>query len=156
MNFIRSFWTTGADEPSPPRRAYLRERDDHHGAQVGNTSRHAPAGHTNSRLELLGQLSAIIGLFVQLPEQIGQVLTYDDVFAWFVSARPAGETARRGAVLRSIRGSRRIEIVQIFLDAHNEPLRTPRGDVVGRRLVVTELDEELAETFGNDDLVIVE
>ena len=108
-----------------------------------------------SRTENLEQLALVLGQFVELSDTIGEPLSYEDVIGWFVRERPDGDIANSGAVLKIRRSIRRIDIIQVFLDEHQEPLRTTRGEFVGRRLAVSGIDHELSTAFGDTDLIIV-
>jgi hypothetical protein len=103
-----------------------------------------------SAVERLLRLAACLS-----PTASQRRLGYEDAIGWFVDNRPEN-TARRGALLRTEMPDGRTEIVQVFLDADNQMVQAADGGLLGRRIVVYELDDELAETFGNARLVIVE
>lgn len=107
-------------------------------------------------VEMLLDLTTILDKFTSLPQQFGQVVTYEDVIAWFVEKRPPDDVARSGAVLRNRGWGRRVEVVQLFLDKHNEPVRMVSGDFLARRITAPGLDRELDRAFGGQDLIIVE
>jgi hypothetical protein len=49
-----------------------------------------------------------------------------------------------------------VEIVQVFLDRHGEPVRTASGDFLARRIAAPGVDRELDDAFGGQDLIIVQ
>ncbi len=83
------------------------------------------------------------------------ILTYKAAMAYFVTERPADLRIKKGAI-RLTRHRRGYIIEQIFLDAQSEPVRGPRGKPYGRSLHVKNLDQELWDTFGSKQLIIVE
>jgi hypothetical protein len=97
-------------------------------------------------LRMLGRL---------VPDPAERRLSYEDAIGWFVDHRPPGQAAVRGAILRTPLPDGGAEIVQVFLDAEGQLVCAPDGTPHGRRFVVNELGEELAETFGETRLLIV-
>jgi hypothetical protein len=138
-----------------------KDRRDDPGQRARNEQQEPPATAARrargaQTFGLLLELTDALGELALLPQQFGVPITYDDVIGWFVDKRPAGDVARRGAVLRTRRRAGRVEIVQVFLDGNGEPLRTVSGEFVARRIVGPGLDRELREAFGDQDLVIVQ
>jgi hypothetical protein len=114
----------------------------------GQTAQSAPKG--DSRLPAL--LRVIGRLVLGSPQRD---LSYEDAIGWFVDHPPPGQAAARGAILRTALLDGSIEIVQIFLDARHQLVCSSNGTPYGRRFVVRELGEELAEAFGGARLLIV-
>lgn len=108
------------------------------------------------RLRALAQLAATINevLAVLTPAIGARELSYEDAIGWFVENRP-GDLAASGAILRARLRDGRTEIIQVFLTAHHQVALDPRGVPYGRRFVVDRVDHELAESFGDTELIIV-
>lgn len=106
------------------------------------------------RESIFSQLEERLRDILRLPEVI-PILTYESAIQYFVTDRPTNSRIKKGAILRQSH-SQGHQIVQVFLDTQNNlVLRTDRKPY-GRQLVARELDEELRDTFGDNDLIIVE
>jgi hypothetical protein len=83
------------------------------------------------------------------------LVTYPELIAYFVSDRPAEPRVRRGAILRQ-RSRSGYLIRQMFLDQQDQVVCDPSGEPYGRTIEARDLDEELLETFGDQDLILVQ
>jgi hypothetical protein len=82
-------------------------------------------------------------------------LTYEDVIGWLVDNRPDDDAACQAGVLRAPSDDGRIEVTLVYLNRAGEVVIDKRGKPCGRKLIVDELDNELAGAFGKDSLIIV-
>ncbi|EDX72427.1 hypothetical protein MC7420_3499 [Coleofasciculus chthonoplastes PCC 7420] len=100
------------------------------------------------------QFGELLRDLMKLPQVI-PVITYEETIKYFVSTRPNDPRIKKGAILRKyhIQGH---QISQMFLDKNNELVCDPTGKPYGRQLVAVKLDEELLDTFGNKNVIIVE
>lgn len=103
---------------------------------------------------IFSQLEERLRDILRLPEVI-PILTYESTIQYFVTDRPSDPRVNKGAILRQSHPQGH-HIVQVFLDAQNNLVLRPDGKPYGRQLVARELDEELRDTFGDKDLIIVE
>ncbi|NEP81702.1 MAG: hypothetical protein F6K39_28190 [Okeania sp. SIO3B3] len=87
-------------------------------------------------------------------KQIQEEATFDEVIKWFPenSDHPDIE---KGVVFRKPDSQGEI-IIQVFLDKSDRVLRDANGQVLGRKFVSKKIDDELLETFGNNNVIIVE
>jgi hypothetical protein len=82
-------------------------------------------------------------------------LTYPELIEYLVSNRPAEARVRRGAILRQ--SSRSGYLIRLmFLDQQDQVVCDPAGEPYGRTIEALDLDEELLETFGHQDLILVQ
>lgn len=88
------------------------------------------------------------------PEVIERI-SYHEALAYFVDDRPSDSRIVKGAIILKAHQQGQL-LIQVFLDKANELVCKSDGKPFGRQLVVRELDDELSETFGGKDLVIVE
>lgn len=88
-------------------------------------------------------------------QEIIPLMTYDSAIKYFVTDRPSDSRVKKGAILRKPH-KQGYYLAQVFLDSTNNVLCFTNGKPYGRQLVARELDEELKDTFGNKDLIIVE
>ena len=104
--------------------------------------------------DIFAQLGELWRDLLKLPDVI-PLITYEEAITYFVSNRPNDPRIKRGAILRKphIQG---YHIVQMFLDKNNEVVCDSAGKPYGRQLVALKLDEELLDTFGNKNVIIVE
>ena len=104
--------------------------------------------------DVFAQFGELLRDLLKLPQVI-PVMTYEEAIKYFVSARPNDPRIKKGAILRKyhIQGH---QISQMFLDKNNELVCDPTGKPYGRQLVAIKLDEELLDTFGDKDVIIVE
>jgi hypothetical protein len=98
---------------------------------------------------------SIVGLLKLVSGPRYRRLGYEEVIGWFVDHRPAEGPAGRGAVLRKELPDGRTQVVLTFLGADGEFAPGPDGRPVLHRVLVDELDEELAEAFGDGELIII-
>jgi hypothetical protein len=132
----------------------------------GNTSNTGNAGNPvkknapsiNSRLHTARQrvddLRALVGQ-IAVPPQRQRTMGYAEAIRWLVANRPADENASRAAVLRAPRRDGAIEISFIYLNAKGGIASGQDGRPYGRTFIVDEIDEELADAFGDTPLLIV-
>lgn len=112
--------------------------------------------------EIIASISNVFNFFKEVRTRIPlesntHSLTYESAISYFVEERPDNSMVSKGALVRQIdNNSKKITIIQIFLDERNKLVFKPNGEPYGRRLLVSMLDEELEETFGDEDLIIVE
>lgn len=104
--------------------------------------------------DIFSQLGELWRDLLTLPDVI-PLITYEEAITYFVSNRPNDPRIKRGAILRQPH-SRGHHIVQMFLDKNNELVCDSAGKPYGRQLVALKLDEELLDTFGDKNVIIVE
>jgi hypothetical protein len=104
--------------------------------------------------DIFAQLGELWRDLLTLPDII-PLITYEEAITYFVSNRPNDPRIKRGAILRQPH-PRGHHIVQMFLDTNNELVCDSAGKPYGRQLVALKLDEELLDTFGNKNVIIVE
>ena len=87
--------------------------------------------------------------------RLHQLITYDQAIQYFVDERPPDRRVRKGAILRQpdVQGW---VFVQVFLDRKNQLLSNADGVIYGRQLIVGQLDQELLDAFGTNNVVFVE
>ncbi|MCK6512127.1 hypothetical protein L6R29_19510 [Myxococcota bacterium] len=88
------------------------------------------------------------------PEIVSQ-MSYADAIRYFVEDKPNDSSIVKGAMLLQEHPQGKL-FVQVFLNGDNELVCKSDGKPYGRRLIVRSLDSELKETFGNEELVVVE
>lgn len=103
---------------------------------------------------ILSHLNGFLQDLLQIREVV-PVMTYESAIKYFVAERPSDSRVVKGAIIRE-RHQQGYHIFQVFLDSHNNPVCLPNGKPYGRQLVAKELDEELRDTFGRKNLMIVE
>ena len=81
------------------------------------------------------------------------VLSFPEVIEYFIEERPKNAKVTRGAIMREPH-RRGFIVTQVFLDEQNR-VYCPGGTPYGRRLVVRQLDDELAHKFGDTNLILV-
>lgn len=104
--------------------------------------------------DIFAQLGELWHDLLKLPDVI-PLITYEEVITYFVSNRPNDPRIKRAAILRKphLQG---YHIIQMFLDQNNEVVCDSAGKPYGRQLVALKLDEELLDTFGDKNVIIVE
>lgn len=109
-----------------------------------------------SRLqELAAKFSEILRTLLPIGPELVQSLTYGEAVRYFAEQRPVDSQVVRGAMLMQPHPQGFL-FTQVFLTAENELAGDADGKPYGRRLIVKAVDEELRETFGGNDVVIVE
>jgi hypothetical protein len=103
---------------------------------------------------IISQFEEVLRDILRLPEVI-PILTYESAIQYFVADRPTNSRVKKGAILHQSHPQGH-QIVQVFLDTQNNLVLRADGKPYGRQLVARELDEELRDTFGDKDLIIVE
>jgi molecular chaperone DnaK (HSP70) len=161
---IRHIFLTGGSTAIPFVKASLERRfalpvdriDDPAAEALG------AAIHGNREPEFFQQLGKTLGNAVDSLSSLldsldvkpdVSLMTYREAIDYFVKEIPA--QAEKGAMLQQIE-TRGIIFTQIFLDAHNAPVLRPDGTPFGRRLWIERFDEELRDTFGSNQVVLVE
>ncbi|MEM8721851.1 MAG: hypothetical protein AAGE84_21565 [Cyanobacteria bacterium P01_G01_bin.39] len=93
--------------------------------------------------------------YIPIEKEIFQEMSYEDAIGYFVNERPRSNQVAKGAMLRD-EHPRGYLFIQIFLDRNNNLVCDKDEVPFGRQVIVEYFDDELAETFGNQDMVIVE
>lgn len=91
--------------------------------------------------------------FIKEPEIIAEV-TYEELIDWFVK-QPRHSQLSKGAILRTYHSDRKMAIIQFFLDESDRVIQKFEGKPYGRKLICLSIDDELAETFEHNNLIIV-
>ena len=93
--------------------------------------------------------------YLPLEPDIFPEMTYEEAIRYFVAQRPLDPKVAKGVMLknRHLKGDL---FIQAFLDNDNHLVCQTDGTPHGRQVIVEQFDNELAETFGNQDMVIVE
>jgi hypothetical protein len=97
--------------------------------------------------ELISQIS--------VPPHRQRTMSYAEAIRWLVANRPADENASQAAVLRIPRRDGGIEITFVYLSAAGDVTSDQDGRPHGRTFIVDEIDEELADAFGDTPLLVV-
>lgn len=84
-----------------------------------------------------------------------RLLTYREVVEYFVTQRPAHRDACKGALLIRREGGK-YAIEQTFLNEQGEPVVDRKGNPFGRRILVADLDAELRDVVGTNQVVVFE
>ncbi len=114
---------------------------------------HNPTIDENHKL-IVSQFSEWLRYLLRIQE-IVPIMTYESAIQYFVTNRPEDRRVKKGAMLRQ-HHPQGYHLAQVFLDRNNQLVHSPDGKPYGRQLVTKELDEELWDTFGDKDLIIVE
>ncbi|MEM1169443.1 MAG: hypothetical protein AAGJ08_10315 [Cyanobacteria bacterium P01_H01_bin.35] len=104
--------------------------------------------------EVVSQFSEWLQDFLKMAEVI-PVMTYEDAIQYFITSRPSDPRVQKGGILRQPHPQGQF-LAQMFLDNNDQIVHRPDGKPYGRYLVAKQLDEELQDTFGKQDLIIVE
>ena len=104
--------------------------------------------------EIISQISEWLQDFLKMAEVI-PIMTYEDAIQYFITSRPSDPRVQKGGILRQPHPQGQL-LVQMFLDNNDQIVHRPDGKPYGRYLVAKELDEELQDTFGKQNLIIVE
>jgi len=110
----------------------------------------------NSELnqDIFTQLGELLRDILTLPDVI-PLITFKEAITYFVSNRPNDPKIKRGAILRQPHRQGH-HIIQMFLDKNNELVCDSANQPYGRQLVAIKLDDELLETFGDKNVIMVE
>ncbi|MFC4071750.1 hypothetical protein [Actinoplanes subglobosus] len=84
-----------------------------------------------------------------------QSMSYTEVIRFLVDGQARLPDARCGVVLRRGHRDGGFQLCLFFLDEQSEIVTDSEGQVAGMRCAVDELDEELADTFGSYDVIVV-
>lgn len=82
-----------------------------------------------------------------------QRLSYGDAVRWFVHNQPRSAEPLRGALIRRPDPCGH-QVIWLFLNEGNAPVTGAQGEPHGRKAIVAELDEELTDCFGDQELLI--
>ena len=88
-------------------------------------------------------------------EEVKPILTYKEVIQYFITDRPSNPSVKKGAIIRQPHKKGQ-ELIQFFLDSNNEIVYASNKKPYGCKLVAKQLDDELEDNFGNENLIIVE
>ncbi|NMC72950.1 MAG: hypothetical protein GYA56_01065 [Geobacteraceae bacterium] len=104
-------------------------------------------------------LSRMLGILAspfigKAPERI-DMLTYREAVRRLFACRPYNGRPVRGAIVREAHG-RGFRMLFFFLDKQGTPFKTAYGKDAVLVLFAENLDEELRDFFGDDDLLIFE
>ncbi len=88
-------------------------------------------------------------------QEVKPIVTYKEVIQYFITDRPSNPSVKKGAIIRQPHQEGQ-ELIQIFLDRNNEIVSASNKRPYGRKLVAKQLDDELKDSFGNKNLIIVE
>ncbi|NEP59611.1 MAG: hypothetical protein F6K31_21800 [Symploca sp. SIO2G7] len=103
------------------------------------------------------QMDTLVGhlekTFIKESEIIAEV-TYEELIDWFVK-QPRHSQLSKGAILRTYHSDSKMAIIQFFLDESDKVIQKFKGKPYGRKLICLSIDDELAETFENNNLIIV-
>jgi hypothetical protein len=110
-------------------------------------------------LKSLGRMVSGLGEF--LVEQFPVFTTTakfsaEEAMGWFTAHRGDDPRIAKGAMLRTSGERHGWTVTQVFLDADNALVLKPDGAPLGRRVNAIELDAELQDLFGDEQLVVVE
>ena len=90
-----------------------------------------------------------------LEPEMMPIMTYDSAIKYFVTERPSDPKVKKGAILRQ-EHSQGYLLTQVFLDGDNEVVYGSDRIPYGRRVVAKEIDEELDDSFGKTNLIVIE
>jgi hypothetical protein len=105
-------------------------------------------------LEILERFIPEGGIGGGEPQEV-EVITFRSVITYFQKNRPRDSRVKKGAIL-SKPNSKGYHLSLLFLDNNNNPVCGSDGKPYGCELVGKQLDDELSEAFGNNNLIIVE
>ncbi len=92
--------------------------------------------------------------FLPTKKEIDEQATFEEVIKWFSKNSPNPDI-KKGVICRKPDSQGEL-IIQVFLDENDQVVRDANNRVLGRKFVVKNLDDELRETFGNSNVIIVE
>lgn len=92
---------------------------------------------------------------IPIQDNSTQRISYTQVIKYFVSEKPDNLAITKAAILVENHSQEYI-VTQVFLDASNNIVCYPDGRPYGRRIVAYDLDDELRDTLGDKNLIIVE
>jgi molecular chaperone DnaK (HSP70) len=107
--------------------------------------------------QIVKSLEDLADLFINElePRPAVPMLTYKEAISYFTISLPPDPKVQKGAMLRQV-VPYGVIFTQVFLDEQNHPVLRPDGQPYGRRLFVGQLDNELRNTFGSKQVVLVE
>ena len=90
------------------------------------------------------------------PGEYVRELTYAEAMKYFKTDVPRHQKATQGVIMRKAT-SRKIHVIQVFLDANDEVIPQVNNDKLpyGRQLFAERLDQELDEAFGSANVILV-
>jgi|GEM_PF-3234719 len=122
------------------------------------TSNSIVDGIVNLHESVFNTISGILSsLLDRLPIEpnIFREMTYEAAISYFVNERPSDPRVKKGAMVLQSHTKGKL-FIQFFLDAENQIVCSSKGNPFGRQVIVQKIDEELLETFGQENLVIIE
>ena len=84
------------------------------------------------------------------------ILTYEEAIKRLVRDKPTTRRTLRGALLLANAGFGDSLVTWLYLDQDGLPVVDGEGRTLGRRLIASCLDDELAECFSGGDILILE
>ncbi|QMW05439.1 hypothetical protein [Spirosoma foliorum] len=103
----------------------------------------------------------VVDLFIELTDKIPFLgpdvldkLSYESVIEFFVENQPE-DLVVKGALLRQPHEQGWIAI-QVFLNNNNQLVHKVNNTLYGRKLIVHDIDLELKNLFGQNDIIIFE
>ena len=82
-------------------------------------------------------------------------ISYSQAIRYFVLEKPDNSAINKGAILVE-KHSQGYLVTQVFLDSKNNLVCAQNGTPYGRRLIANDIDDELQDTLGDKNLIIVE
>ncbi len=82
------------------------------------------------------------------------LLTYKEVIEYFINERPDYPIPSSGVLIRE-NSPKGIKIFQVFIDFNEKLICHPDGTPYGRILLAREINRELKEVFGEEDVIFV-
>ena len=147
-----------ADEPGGPDGSRFRAGAGERGARDRNQGGDAgigpdPAAGSEGPFDRLKRSLGALWERAETAAEPSSILSYREVVGYLAANQP-GPEAVRGALLRR-RTAGRWVFRMFYLDAADQPVLDPRrGRRIGRNVVASDCDEELAELFGRADLIV--
>jgi hypothetical protein len=110
---------------------------------------------------LFGAASVAIALFAaaavclrrQIPLEVKPVLTYEEAAGWLHDHRP--ELPLLSGVIRREARCNGYLIELLYLAPCERRVRTEAGSSLGKYILARNIDQQLRDAFGNEDLIVV-
>ena len=84
------------------------------------------------------------------------MMSYDEALKYFIQERPKNNhNIKKGAIFLE-KQNEGYFLMWAFLDKDEELVLDDKGNPYGRQVIAQKLDKELAETFGDGHLIVVE
>jgi len=104
--------------------------------------------------QITTQIVKLLPNLLKMPE-VRAVIKYDAAMKYFESDRPSNSNVKKGAIVRQTHREGQL-LAQVFLDRNNQLVFRSDGTPYGRQLVASKFDQKLRDTFGENNLIIVE